>query len=72
MLGFPRGNKKDLYPGLVAWIKVLLADSCPGSGPCDRSDETESAFSVADNYSPLTLVVSTIQGIDVKRIRVDV
>jgi len=33
-----RGNKKDLYPGSVAWIKVLLADFCPGPGSFDRID----------------------------------
>ena len=44
--------KKTFTPGMIAWIKVLLADVCPGSGSCDRTDETESAMSPTDNYSP--------------------
>jgi len=32
------GNKKDLYPRHAAWIKVLLANVCPGPGSFDRID----------------------------------
>jgi hypothetical protein len=32
------GNKKTFTPGINAWIKVLLAGVCPGSGSCDRID----------------------------------
>jgi hypothetical protein len=31
-------NKKDLYPGFVAWIKVLLTGFCPSPGSFDRLD----------------------------------
>jgi hypothetical protein len=55
-VGFSPGvTKKTFTPGMVAWIKVLSADLCPGSGSCDRIDETGSAFSVADNYSPFEI-----------------
>jgi hypothetical protein len=38
VLYFAGGNKKDLYPRHIAWIKVLLADFCPGPGSFDRID----------------------------------
>ena len=39
-LGFlsPGVMKKTFTPGMVAWIKVLLAGICPGPGSFDRFD----------------------------------
>jgi hypothetical protein len=36
----PEVMKKTFTLGMAAWIKVLLTGSCPGSGSCDRRDES--------------------------------
>jgi hypothetical protein len=39
------GNKKTFTPGVIAWIKVLLAGICPGPGSYDRIDGIRVGFS---------------------------
>ena len=38
---------------MIAWVKVLSAEICPGPGPFDRIDGNRVGLSVADDYSPL-------------------
>jgi len=35
---FAGAIKKTFTPGVIAWIKVLSTEFCPGPGPFDRPD----------------------------------
>jgi hypothetical protein len=48
-----RNKKKTFTRGIIAWVKVLSAEICPGPGPFDRIDGNRVGLSVADDYSPL-------------------